>query len=381
MKHLKQLAKHIVRKKLLVGTSSFLIANIIPAFIFLILCTLLLAIIGALSGSVDHQHNDQGSGGEEGIGYICSPTGKLNQEEWDSYFKHKNRSGVLTGHGDDIIKISEEKGIDPVLFGAIALHETGYGTSNGVVNKNNPGGLMNPATDWQTLQRFTTLRKGLEAMAGTLYNRIIEDGLVTIEQLGEVYAPIGARNDPNNLNKHWIPTMKKLTANLGGLTLNCEAKDHINTESIDGKSWISPYTKTITSGFGYRSGCGNCTTFHAGMDISSANIRNTPIVSFADGKVTISESNGTTFDSTLENMGSGYGWYVEIDHGNGIKTRYGHMSEKGIPVGKEVKAGDVIGHVGSTGASTAPHIHFEVLIDGEKVDPMPYIKSFLTSAK
>lgn len=361
------------------GIGSFLAASIIPILIFLILCTMLLAIIGGLSGSVDHQNNEKENDGE--IGFICSPTGELNQEKWNSYFKHNNRSGVLSGHSDDIIELSEEKGIDPILFGAISLHETGYGTSNGVVNKNNPGGLMDPATDWQTLQRFPTLRVGLEAMAVTLYNRIIVDGLLTIDQLGEVYAPIGAENDPNNLNRHWIPTMQELTANLGGLTMNCEAKDHDEMELIGGKSWVSPHTKTITSGFGYRSGCGNCTTFHAGIDVAGSSIRNTPIVSFADGKVTISESNGTTFDSTLDNMGRGYGWYVEIDHGNGIKTRYAHMIKKGIPVGKEVKAGDVVGYVGSTGGSTGPHIHFEIIINGEKVDPMPYINPFLTSGK
>src|SRR5699024_6696027 len=250
-----------------------------------------------------------------------------------------------------------------------------------VVDKNNPGGLMSPETDFQTLQEFPTLKDGLEAMADTLYNRIIEDGLVTIDLLGDVYAPIDAKNDPNGLNKHWIPTMKKLTANLGGLTMNCEAEGDVDTELIDGKSWVSPHTKTITSGFGYRSGCGNCTTFHAGLDIASPDIKNTPIVAFADGKVTISESDGTTFDSTLEDMGIGYGWYIEIDHGNGIRTRYAHMNEEGIAVGKEINAGDVIGHVGTTGASTAPHLHFEVLIDGDKVDPMPYIDSFLTSDK
>lgn len=367
----------MIRKKLLVGTGSFFLANIIPILIFLILCTLLLAIIGAISGSVGHQENEQGDGEE--IGFSCSPTGELNQENWNSYFKHNNRSGVLSGYGDDIIELSQQKGIDPILFGAIALHETGYGTSNGVVNKNNPGGLMNPETNWQTLQRFPTLRDGLEAMAVTLYNRIIEDGLVTIDQLGEVYAPVGAENDPNNLNRHWIPTMKKLTTNLGGLSMNCEVNNQIDMELNGGKSWISPHTKTITSGFGYRSGCGNCSSFHAGIDIASAGIRNTPIVSFADGKVTISNSNGTTFDSTLENMGQGYGWYVEIDHGNGIKTRYAHLNKKGVPVGREVKAGDVVGYVGSTGGSTAPHIHFEIVMDGEKMDPMPYIKSFLTS--
>src|SRR5699024_9020501 len=205
-----------------------LIANIIPVLIFLVLCSLLLAIIGALSGSVDHQHNDRGD--DCGGGYICSPTGELEQEDWDSYFKHKDRSGVLTGYGDDIIELSEEKGIDPVLFGAIALHETGYGTSSGVVDKNNPGGLMDPATDWQTLQIFQKLKDRIEAIEDILYNRIIRDGVVTIEQLGKVYAPIDAKNDPDNLNKHWVPTMRKLTANLGGLTMNCEVVDRGDME-------------------------------------------------------------------------------------------------------------------------------------------------------
>lgn len=377
MKQIIQIGKQLIRKKLFLGTISFLIANIVPVFIFLILCTLFLAIIGALSGSVDDQQSGQNDNGPGGVSYICSPTGDINQKDWDSYFKHKDKSGVFAEYGADIIEIAEEKGIDPVLFGAIALHETAYGTSSGVVNKNNPGGLMDPATNMQTQQQFSTLREGLEAMAATLYNRIIEDGFVTIEQLGEIYAPVGAENDPNNLNQHWIPTMEKITAKLGGLTMNCEAGNQIDAELIDGKSWIVPHTKTISSGFGYRSGCGNCTSMHAGLDIASEGIKGTPIIAFADGKVTISEANGTTFDSTIDNMGNGYGWYVEIDHGSGVKTRYGHMKEKGIAVGEEVKAGDVIGQVGSTGASTNAHLHFEILIGDEKVDPMPYVKRFL----
>lgn len=377
MKHLGHIAKHLIRKKLFVGTISFLTANIIPVFIFLILCTLLLAIIGALSGSVDDQQNGQKENGANGVGYVCSPTGEINQKDWDSYFKHEDKSGVFSEYGDDIVEIAEEKGIDPVLFGAIALHETAYGTSSGVVDKNNPGGLMDPATNMQSLQRFSTLREGLEAMAATLYNRIIEDGFVTIEQLGEIYAPVGAANDPNNLNQHWIPTLEELTKNLGGLTMNCEAESQIDADLMDGKSWIAPHTKTITSGFGYRTGCGNCSSMHAGIDIASAGIKGTPIIAFADGKVTISEANGTTFDSTLNTMGNGYGWYIEIDHGKGVKTRYAHMKKKGIAVGQEVKAGDVIGQVGSTGASTSAHLHFEILIDDEKVDPLPYVKQFL----
>src|SRR5699024_1196185 len=176
---------------------------------------------------------------------------------------------------------------------------------------------------------------------------------------------------------HWIPTMEELTKKLGGLTMNCEAESHIDADLMDGKSWISPHTKTITSGFGYRAGCGNCSSMHAGIDIASEGIKGTPIIAFADGEVTISKKNGTTFDSTLENMGNGYGWYVEVDHGNGIKTRYAHMKEKGIAVGEKIEAGDVIDKVSSTGASNSAHLHFEILIDDEKVNPMPYVKDFL----
>src|SRR5699024_6869725 len=173
------------------------------------------------------------------------------------------------------------------------------------------------------------------------------------------------------------PTMVNLTQELGGLTMNCEVQDQMDVELMDGKSWVAPHTKTITSGFGYRTGCGNCSSMHAGLDIASEGIKGTPIIAFAEGEVNISEAKGTTFDSTTENMGNGYGWYIEIDHGNGVKTRYAHMKEKGIEVGQEVKAGDVIGNVGSTGASTSAHLHFEILINDEKVDPMPYVQDFL----
>src|SRR5699024_4823107 len=154
-KDLRNIAKHFIRKKLFVGTISFIVANIIPVFIFLILSTLLLAMIGALSGSVNDQKNGQREIGENGLDYVCSPTGDINQKAWYNYFKDKDKSGVFAEYGDDIVEIAEEKGIDPVLFGAIALHETAYGTSSGVLDKNNPGGLMNPSTNMQSLQRFS----------------------------------------------------------------------------------------------------------------------------------------------------------------------------------------------------------------------------------
>ena len=89
----------------------------------------------------------------------------------------------------------------------------------------------------------------------------------------------------------------------------------------------------------------------------------TPIYATADGIV-----------GRAQRLG-GYGNYVEIEHGNAIETRYGHMSSFVVQPGQQVKKGDVIGYVGSTGRSTGNHLHYEVRIDGEPVNPMPFVRS------
>ena len=69
----------------------------------------------------------------------------------------------------------------------------------------------------------------------------------------------------------------------------------------------------------------------------------------------------------------GYGYYVMIDHGNGLSTLYGHNSRLLVQVGQTVEAGDIIALSGSTGRSTGPHLHFEVRVDGEQTDPRAYL--------
>lgn len=371
MKQLWKLAKSILKKKIMLWVGGFLAANIGTVLIGVVLLTILLAIIGGLSGSIDHQKTSQASGGAN---YVCSPSGEINKQKWNSIFQDKSRSGALKGYGDEIMELAEKRGIDPVLFAAIAMHETAWGTSSAVRIKKNPGGLMNP--DGSGLFVFDTMQEGLKSMALTLHNRIVVDGLVTIEQLGSVYAPVGAANDPNNLNAHWVPTTKEIVQKLGGLTMNCKPATEVDMNLIGNQSWLSPHTKNITSGFGYRS-CAGCSAFHGGIDIASAGVRGTPITAFADGKVIVSEASGTTFRSSSANLGSGYGWHVKIKHDNGMVTHYAHMMEKGVPVGTKVKAGEVIGRVGTTGASTGAHLHFEIIINGEKVNPMQYVKPFL----
>jgi murein DD-endopeptidase MepM/ murein hydrolase activator NlpD len=77
---------------------------------------------------------------------------------------------------------------------------------------------------------------------------------------------------------------------------------------------------------------------------------------------------------TADNAG-GYGNMVEIDHGNGVTTRYGHLSAILVKVGQIVAKDALIGRIGSTGRSTGPHLHYEVRLDGKAIDPMRYIRA------
>ncbi|MDH5180936.1 MAG: M23 family metallopeptidase [Gammaproteobacteria bacterium] len=102
---------------------------------------------------------------------------------------------------------------------------------------------------------------------------------------------------------------------------------------------------------------------HAGVDFAGK--EGSEIVTVAAGVVTYSGRR------------SGYGNMVEVNHGNGYFTRYGHNKENVVKVGQTVKKGDVVAIMGTTGRSTGPHVHFEVILDGKKIDPKHYIQSAL----
>jgi murein DD-endopeptidase MepM/ murein hydrolase activator NlpD len=86
-----------------------------------------------------------------------------------------------------------------------------------------------------------------------------------------------------------------------------------------------------------------------------------------------------TANGTVESAGwsGGYGNMIEVDHGNGFATRYGHLSKIEVKVGQQIKIGQVIGRVGSTGRSTGPHLHYETRIDGDAVDPQKFLRAGL----
>lgn len=101
-----------------------------------------------------------------------------------------------------------------ILLVAISKHETGNWTSYNFKNKNNLGGLYNGSKG--TFYSYESLESGIEAFVNLLKNRYFGRGLNTIEEIGNVYCPVGASNDPNGLNKHWIPKVSQYYNNYLG---------------------------------------------------------------------------------------------------------------------------------------------------------------------
>lgn len=127
--------------------------------------------------------------------------------------------------------------------------------------------------------------------------------------------------------------------------------------------------KAVASGFGYRTDpFTKVRKFHAGMDFSSKT--GTPVYASGDGVV-----------ERADNSASGYGNHIVIRHGYGYQTLYGHLSKYKVRAGQRVDRGDIIGYVGSTGRSEAPHLHYEVHKNGEVVNPLNYYYGNISAAE
>ena len=134
------------------------------------------------------------------------------------------------------------------------------------------------------------------------------------------------------------------------------------SSTVDGITWVKPCKyKRVSSVYGWRNHpVYGYRKFHYGIDLAAS--KGTPIVASRAGKVT-----KATYDNSA-------GYFVTIDHGDGFSTKYLHMTHYIVKKGDYVSAGQVIGYVGSTGASTGPHLHFGILYKGEYVNPANYIK-------
>ncbi|AWH85100.1 peptidase M23 [Flavobacterium album] len=167
-----------------------------------------------------------------------------------------------------------------------------------------------------------------------------------------------------------ISTTKKLDIISKALVVQSKSLDEIAKLAKDKEKLLTSIPaiqpvknedlRQMASGFGYRSDpFTKIRKFHAGMDFSART--GTPIFATGDGVIV-----------AADNKMSGYGNRIVIRHGFGYETLYGHMSKFKAKAGQKVKRGDVIGYVGSTGRSEAPHLHYEVHKNGEVVNPLNF---------
>lgn len=195
---------------------------------------------------------------------------------------------------------------------------------------------------------------------------IVESG-DTLEKIASKYnTTVDKLVELNNIqDKNYINVGQRLKLNneVSGDRIE-EATNYFKEE---GSMPIDRYNYQITSRFGERENpfLSNDVSIHYGLDISSTGIEGVNIHSLLPGKVV---------ESAFED--DGYGNYVKIKHENGLETLYAHMIKRPeVNVGDYIEAGAIIGNVGNTGSSTGPHLHLEVLLDGEHQDPEKFLEN------
>ncbi len=225
----------------------------------------------------------------------------------------------------------------------------------------------------QVNTQFETSLQKLQGQLNSYEERTRDLALVAgIESLGEgVEAGIGGDvpvEEAEEVGIGDLPQMAARAAQLSG------ALDAVETRLDERKQWISstptiaPVKGIFTSGYGSRTdplthGRGN----HQGVDIAAA--PGQPVQASADAIVIRTGVQG------------GYGKAVFLSHGYGMTTLYGHLSAITVKPGQRVKRGDIVGRVGNTGRSTGYHLHYEVRLDGDAVNPVGYILNDAGSAQ
>jgi len=201
---------------------------------------------------------------------------------------------------------------------------------------------------------------GVEARSGRMAS------VLGVGDLPSVQAAAGGGTDmPSAAHRTRLydPELQALESRATSLDRSMEQLDEAFRERMQrlaSTPAIMPVQGWFSDGFGWRTDpVTGSRSFHRGIDIVAD--RGTPIRATADGVV------------TRATRMADYGKMIDLSHGHGYATRYGHMSEILVKPGQTVRRGDVIGRVGSTGRSTGPHVHYEVFRDGRRVNPWKYL--------
>ena len=282
---------------------------------------------------------------------LFSSDSMQNYEKLKEIFNSKSQSIISyrVKSEDSIVSIAEKFGLEPEFLLA----------SN---NKNKddsiyPGDTLQVLVSDDLLHVKLTVNKTVER---EIPFEVIEEKDNTLEQFKTIIAEEGK----NGVEKITYQTQYKNGQEISSeeisreVVLNPLPEKIITGTKHEEYIWPVPYTKNITSTFGPRWG-----SFHYGIDIAENGVCHQDILTAKDGtveKVVLSHS--------------GYGNHVVINHHDGSKTLYAHCSKICVNKNQTVKQGDKIALVGTTGNSTGPHLHFEVIINGVKKDPAKFVK-------
>ncbi|ALN77495.1 MULTISPECIES: CHAP domain-containing protein [Staphylococcus] len=144
----------------------------------------------------------------------CSVSGGNVEASGIKKFNQHAQGGALEGKGKEIQKIAEKHKVPPNIFMAIIASESMWGRGENATRQKNPLSVMGTQSIYDST--FPTIEDGLNAGAKNLYELYISKGLDSPKKIGPKYAPIGADNDPNNMNARWIPTVESIMKDLGG---------------------------------------------------------------------------------------------------------------------------------------------------------------------
>ncbi|MFG3423359.1 M23 family metallopeptidase [Micromonospora sp. NPDC048063] len=241
----------------------------------------------------------------------------------------------------------------------------------GVGRDHDSVGLFQQRPGWGTVaQRMTP-----SYAAGKFYEALVRvDGWQRM-RLTDAAQAVQRSGVPEAYQK-WEADAEQLAARVLGLpsiddigggapTAPCGVDD-LGPVPVGPGGWVQPLQAMITSPFGQRNG-----RLHAGVDMSTSDVRGDPIRAASAGVVEQVKCDWhTTCDRDGHTGARGCGWYVDIRHAGNVVTRYCHMIQRPeVSIGQRVAAGAVIGHVGNSGGSSGPHLHFEVHVN---VRPGPY---------
>lgn len=283
--------------------------------------------------------------------------------------------GGLAGYGNDYLVAGQKYQIDPAFLAAVSMHETGNGR---VISGNNVGGMMGSNGPME----FGSIEEGIDAMAKNLKNLYIDDGLTTPEAIQKRYAPIGAGNDPTNLNNNWLSGVTGFYNSLTGGGAKSSSGAYSGGVF---KNWQSK----ITSKFGADRG----DHAHSGLDIDGE--QGDLLNALAGGRITgLTIDDGSQYDSDGKgkntNMG---GTEMMITMPDGSAYSYSHMSKINPEILSEwlsgnhdidVNAGDNLGNMGgdidepgSGSSTTGSHLHLGYRdADGVAQNPEDLLNSF-----